>query len=180
MARPTSKKELVESACGSFEQLWKLIDSMSGAALNTEFDFSQDKSKKKAHWTRDKNLRDVLVHLYEWHQLLVSWINSNLSEVSKPLIPEPYSWKTYGEMNMEFWERHQRTQLDKAKKMLMKSHNESLALIQSFSDEELFCKKHFNWTGTTSLGSYCISAMSSHYDWAIKKLRAHMKRVSKE
>ncbi|MGO3678157.1 MAG: ClbS/DfsB family four-helix bundle protein, partial [Microbacteriaceae bacterium] len=33
----------------------------------------------------------------------------------------------------------------------------------------------FPWTGTTSLGSYCVSATSSHYDWAIKKIRAHIR-----
>ncbi|MFD1898932.1 ClbS/DfsB family four-helix bundle protein [Enterococcus termitis] len=33
--------------------------------------------KRKAHWLRDQNLRDVLIHLYEWHQLLLSWVISN-------------------------------------------------------------------------------------------------------
>jgi hypothetical protein len=34
---------------------------------------------------------------------------------------------------------------------------------------------HFTWTGTTSLGSYCVSASSSHYDWAMKKIKNHIK-----
>jgi hypothetical protein len=41
--------------------------------------------------------------------------------------------------------------------------------------EELFAKKAFSWTGTTTLGAYCVSATSSHYDWAIKKLKNHLK-----
>ena len=79
-------------------------------------------------------------------------------------------------MNKEIWQRHQKTQLNDAMQRLKKSHDQALALIQSFSNEQLFTKKHFDWTGSTSLASYCISALSSHYDWAIKKLRAHTKR----
>lgn len=64
--------------------------------------------------------------------------------------------------------------------MLKKSHENVLKLIDGFSDQELFTKQFFNWTGTTSLGSYCISATSSHYDWAIKKLRAHIRKISQK
>lgn len=39
-----------------------------------------------------------------------------------------------------------------------------------FSNRELFTNKYFKWTGTTSLGSYCVSAISSHYDWPVKKI----------
>jgi len=179
MARPKTKEELIEAAGVNFDKLWKLIDSMSEKVLNTEFDFSDDLKKKEAHWKRDKNLRDVLIHLYEWHQLLLNWIKSNIDGNKIDFLPKPYTWKTYGEMNIEFWEKHQNTKIEDAKKMLKESHENVLFLIQNFSNEELFSKQYFDWTGTTSLGSYCVSALSSHYDWAIKKLRAHMKKVSK-
>ncbi len=175
MARPTTKEDLVNSANKNFEKLWQVIDSMSENALNTEFDFSNDLKKKEAHWKRDKNLRDVLIHLYEWHQLLLRWVNANVAGNKSPFIPEPYNWKTYGDMNVEFCKKHQDTQLKDAKEKLKISHEAVVALVKTFSTEELFTKKLFNWTGTTSLGSYCVSAMPSHYDWATKKLRAHIK-----
>ncbi|WP_413283737.1 ClbS/DfsB family four-helix bundle protein [Vibrio sp. MA40-2] len=50
----------------------------------------------------------------------------------------------------------------------MGSHQTAVELVGSFSNEELFTKQYFDWTGTTSLGSYCISALPSHYDWALK------------
>ena len=53
-----------------------------------------------------------------------------------------------------------------------------MELIEVFSDEELFTKRFFSWTGTTTLGSYCVSATSSHYDWAIKKLKQVKKHGS--
>jgi hypothetical protein len=59
--------------------------------------------------------------------------------------------------------------------MLEKSHNAAIKLIETFSDEDLFTKKRLSWTGNSTLGSYCISATSSHYDWAIKKLKTQIK-----
>ena len=46
-----------------------------------EYDFSGDDRKKEAYWKRDKNLRGVLIHLYEWHQLLLNWLK-NRFEIS--------------------------------------------------------------------------------------------------
>lgn len=157
--------------------LWQCIDTLSEEALSQPFDFSNDPSKKEQHWSRDRNLRDVLVHLYEWHQLLLNWVNANMSGKKTAFLPAPYNWKTYGEMNIELWKKHQTTELSHAKALLRQSHDAVMTLINTFSDRELFTKQHFNWTGTTTLGSYCISAMSSHYDWATKKLLAHQKQV---
>ncbi len=43
------------------------------------------------------------------------------------------------------------------------------------SEEELFEKGHFPWTGTTNVGSYCVSAAPSHYEWAMKKIKQYAK-----
>lgn len=60
--------------------------------------------------------------------------------------------------------------------MLQRSHNDVLALIEGFSDEELFTKGVYKWTAGSTLGAYFISSTASHYDWAIKKLRAHQRK----
>lgn len=174
MPRPTSKNELLEAATANFEKLFEFTEKMSEEELNTPFDFSA-LNKKEAHWVRDKNLRDVLAHLYEWHQLLLIWVNANTNGGNQPFLPEPYNWKTYGDMNIEFFEKHQSTDLQDIVEMLKKSHNDVIKLLESFTDEQLFTKSFYKWTGTTNLGSYFISVTSSHYDWALKKLRTHKK-----
>ena len=80
-------------------------------------------------------------------------------------------------MNRVLWQQHQQTTLDEATSMLADSHRKVLALAKSFSDEQLFTKKFYRWTGTSDLGSYFVSTLSSHYDWALKKLKAHRKKV---
>ncbi len=165
MGRPTTKADLLELANGNFTKLWNLIDSMSNEEQMGTFIFDD----------RDRNLRDVLVHLYEWHQLLLKWVANNMDGNLKPFLPAPYNWKSYPTMNVEIWKSHQSTPYEDSKKMVKESHSKVIALIDSFTNEELFSKKIFSWTGTNALGSYCVSTTSSHYDWAIKKIKNHIK-----
>ena len=65
----------------------------------------------------------------------------------KPFLPEPYNWKTYGDMNVEFWKKHQNTSLEDAIKMVHKSHSDVLALAEKFTNEELFSKGIYKWGG---------------------------------
>lgn len=179
MGRPTTKDELLSAANENYEKMNKLILLLTEKELSTLFDFSRDEKKKERHWRRDKNLRDVLVHLHEWHMLLINWITANEKGENKPFIPQPYNWKTYGDMNDEFWRKHQNTTLEEAKVMLEISHKEVMKLAEKFSNEELFTKGVFKWTGGSTLGSYFVSNTSSHYEWAVKKLKAHIKNCNR-
>jgi hypothetical protein len=175
MPRALTKADLIKSANEQFDKLWKLVDSITLQQQTAVFTFDGALQGKEAHWTRDKNIRDILVHLYEWHQLLLNWVTSNVKGEEKPFLPVPYNWKTYGEMNVGFWEKHQNTPYEESKEMVKASHEKVILLIEKFTDGELFEKKHFKWTGTSSLGQYCISTTASHYDWAMKKVKVHLK-----
>lgn len=177
MGRPTTKTELLTAAATNYEKLNALISTLTEQELSTPFDFSSDEKKKEAHWKRDKNLRDILIHLYEWHQLLLNFVQSNQNGDSQSFLPEPYNWKTYAGLNMEFWKKHQSTSLEDAKVMVQQSHDEILKLADTFSNEELFTKGVYKWVGGSTLGSYFTSVTASHYDWAMKKLKAHKKIV---
>ena len=160
MARPTTKEQLLKASDDNFKKLFNIIESIP----------KEDREKSFPFDDRDKNIRDVLCHLYEWHNLLLNWVKSNQEGKKVNFLPEPYNWKAYPQMNIEFWEKHQNTSYEKSVALLEESHSDVMKLIDTFSDEELFTKKHFSWTGTTSLGSYGVSATSSHYDWGIKKI----------
>lgn len=167
MPRPTTKEQLIQASTEQYNKLWNLISNMPLEDQIAQFQFDD----------RDKNIKDILAHLYEWHQLLLNWTKSSLNGISESFLPKPYNWKTYPDMNVEFWKKHQTTSYAESQEMFKNSHIEVMKLIDTFSDDELFMKKYFPWTGTTSLGSYCVSATSSHYDWAIKKIKNHIKTL---
>ncbi|MDX1341320.1 MAG: ClbS/DfsB family four-helix bundle protein [Reinekea sp.] len=170
MSRPTTKTDLLASANTEFEKLWALIDSMSMDAQKASFQFED----------RDKNIRDVLMHLSEWHKLVESWHREGTLEGGMPAVPgEGYTWKTLPEFNQKLWERIQGVPLSKAKTLLKKTHLQTLNLIESHTNDELFKKSVYPWTKSSTLGAYFVSCTSSHYVWAMKKIRKH-KKASQE
>lgn len=180
MARPQTRSEILAAASLNFARLKDCVSSLDEDEQRATFPHSVRLTGREAHWARDLNLRDVLVHLYEWHQLLLRWVDANQAGHEQPFLPSPYNWRNYGALNETFWRQHQQTSYEEAWHLLDESHRQVLALIYSFSDDELSIKAYFPWTGTTSLGSYCVSATSSHYEWALKKIKAYSKALGKK
>lgn len=168
MARPTTKEELIHLSQENYEKLFSLIDSLTLEEQEKTFPFED----------RDKNIRDVLIHLHEWHNMMERWHKDGMAG-KKPAIPAPgYTFKTTPELNQKIWAAYQETSLAEAKRLLDSTHEQMVELIHSYTNEELFTKKYYKWTGTTSLGAYFVSATSSHYDWAAKKIRKFKKNIA--
>ena len=61
MARPVTKDELLALSSKNYHKLTELIDSLSKEEQEMKFPFED----------RDKNIRDVLGHLHEWHLMMI-------------------------------------------------------------------------------------------------------------
>lgn len=170
MANPITKKELIDIARTQFAQLWEFIHSITEEEQIASFLFED----------RDKNVRDVLVHLYEWHQLFFNWYQEGTVEGGLPDVPKRgYSWRQLKELNATIWEKHQDVTLNEAKALLQESHKKIMQLLNSHTEEEIFEKKRYKWTKTSNLNSYFHANTGSHYKWAIKKLTKHVKTYRK-
>lgn len=175
MAKPTTKQELIEASTKEYTKLISLIYSIPEEHRDDKFDYDVSK-EKGAHWTRDQNIRDVLIHVHEWHNLLIKYVNNNENGIETQFLMEGYNWKSYGDMNIVFWKRHQKTSLEESLKLLDKSHNEVMSIVDKYTDDELF-KRTFKWTGNNALSSYINSATASHYVWAYKKINKFAKSL---
>jgi len=170
MPRPTNKKELVELSELNFNKLLDFIDELPEKIKNGTY-------KNDELNDRDKTVADVICHLHEWHLMMQNWYKVGMSG-KKPAIPaEGYTFQTLPKLNHKIWEKYKGTELKKAITMFKKSHKDVMVLVQKHNDDELFTKKKYQWTGTTSLGSYFISATSSHYDWGLKTVKPLKKLV---
>lgn len=166
MAKPKNKAELIQAGNETFAQLEELMAGMSEAEQTAAFGFED----------RDKNLRDVLVHLYEWHQMLLAWVAEGCVQNGIPQTPSPkYKWNQLPQLNREIWEQYQQTTLAAAKDLLQDSHQAVMAVIEKLSDPELFEKGYYPWTKTTNLAAYFIPNTSGHYNWAMTKLKKHLR-----
>ena len=174
MARPKTKAELQAELPKAYERLQQAISNLSEEQRVEEIVFSEAflLKHKEVHWTRDKNLRDILIHLYEWQLLLLHCLE-NLE--ADRFLPEPYNWRTYGQMNDAFVTKHQHTTLSEASELLEASHRRIEDQLQRMSEEELFEKGRFRWAGHSHAASYFTANTISHYEWARKKITYYRK-----
>ncbi len=163
MARPTTKEELLHLSQANYKKLFHFIDNAS------------DPNKEFPEGTMNRNIRDVLAHLHHWHLMMLNWYEVGMKDEKPEMPAKGYSWKDTPQLNKEIWLKYQNTSLEEIKLLLDESYNLIQKVIEKHSNEELFEKKKYEWTGSTSLGSYLVSATSSHYDWAIKLTKKAVK-----
>jgi len=168
MPRPTTRDDLLEASAAGFARLLGLVDSLTPEQAEAEFPFED----------RDRNVRDVLAHLHEWHLMMLDWYRVGTAG-AKPAIPaDGYTWQTLPALNLTIQQKYRDAKLSVVRRQLEASHAEVQGLIALQTDPELFEKRRYGWTGTTSLGAYLVSATSSHYDWAWKKLRRYERALA--
>ncbi len=165
MPRPKTKTELLNLSEQNFNKLMDFVESFTESDQQREF----------PEGTMNRNIRDVLAHLHHWHLMMLRWYEVGMAG-NKPDMPaKGYTWKDTSALNHTIWQQYSKTDLEEVKMLLRDSFLNVYTIIETHTNEELFEKKRYKWTGSTSLGAYLISATSSHYDWALKLIKKQTK-----
>jgi len=163
MSRPTNKIELQKLSQSEYKKLIDKVKLLPPEVLL--------KSGACELWS----IKDILAHLDVWHGMVLDWYAIGLRG-EKPEIPgKGYTWKTTPALNHKIYLENKDVSLEDVFSRLDKSYNKVQELISKHTDDELFTKKKYAWTGSTSLGAYFISCTSSHYDWASKLIKKFLK-----
>ena len=165
MARPKNKEELLNLSGLNFEKLLNQIKSVREKHGDVIF--------PEAYLNR--NIRDVLAHLHEWHNMMLRWHEDGMNGIKPDMPKKGFTWRTIPQLNREIWESCQDQEYEEVLENLKRSHEKITSLITGHTNEELFTKKKYKWTGSTSLGAYLVSSTSSHYDWAYKLIKKCIK-----
>ena len=165
MPKPKNKEELLKASKENYDKLLSLINSLDEV----------DKKKLFLSNTLNKNIRDVLTHLYHWQIMFMEWYKVGMKGDKPDMPARGYSWKDTPQLNILINKKYQKTPLEDAQSLLSRSHKKIVKIINNHTNKELFEKKLYGWTGTTSLGAYLISCTSSHYDWALKLIKRALK-----
>jgi hypothetical protein len=161
MPRPATKRALLEQSRDSYAALVALVAGLSPAVRDGEF----------VAGTMNRNIRDVFGHLHHWHLLLLGWYEVGMHGGEPEMPAAGYIWSQTQQLNRSIHARCQTRSLRAMRGRLHRSHGEVMALIERHTESELFTKRRYPWTGTTSFGGYLVSATCSHYDWAQRLIR---------
>lgn len=168
MPRPTSKKQLLDSIHQNYDALQKEL-----ADLTPE-------QKTEPGIVGEWSVKDVLAHLTEWQRMTRSWYAAGKRGEDPKTPSEDYTWREIPALNQQIYETYKDAPLDEIERDFLASHDETLTLIETLDDEELFTPKVYKWTKSTTLGSYLTSATTSHYNWARKEIRRGLKAKGKQ
>ena len=159
MPRPTSKADLLAAIDKEREVLEELLGTLTPEQMVVPGVVGE--------WS----VKDVLAHLIEWEQMVLGWYRAGLrGEI--PELPAPgYKWNQTPQLNQMIYEKHRDRPLDEVMELFGALHQEILDVIKKLSNEELFTTGKYAWTKKNTMGTYFVSATSSHYLWARKEIR---------
>ncbi len=161
MPKPKSKEELLNQSQENYRALMQLIDSYSKEELSMEF----------PKGTLNRNVRDIITHLHQWHLFFLAWYKVGMKGEKPDMPAKGYTWQMLPALNNKVREDFKNVALEEALKDLKRSYKKVQKITMDHSNEELFEKKRYKWTGSTSLAAYLIANSSSHYTWAIKQIK---------
>lgn len=151
MSRPVTRSELLARIDSDFESLMVEVERVSADR------------RCVAGVCGTWSVKDLLAHLDAWHDLVLAWERSGCA--GEPVaIPAPgLTWAQLPALNDQIWQRTCGDSWDDVMTRLHASHAAIRAVVSDYSEDDLFTKRRFAWTGSTSVGSYVILATTSHY-----------------
>ena len=161
MPVPKTKKELIRQSQKNYRKVNELIDSFSKEEQISEF----------PKGTMNRNIKDVIAHLHQWHMMFIDWYNVGMNGGKPDMPAKGYGWKDTKELNQKIWMDYKNHKLENIRKDFDDSYLELQKIIDKHNDEELFEKKRYKWTGSSSLGTYIRANTSSHYNWGYKLIK---------
>ncbi len=165
MPRPQNRSQLLEQMKQNFDALWGEVGSIP-AELRLVPGACET-------WS----VKDILAHLDAWHEMFLLWEREGAGG-RKPDMPAPgFTWKDTPALNEVIWGRTRHDGYDEVRDRLRSSYGRVRAVVEHYDNEDLFTKRRYKWTGFTSVGSYAVSATSSHYDWARQLIRKYGKSL---
>ena len=166
MPRPTSKHDLLEAIERERGKLDAVLETLTPERMV--------EPGVVGAWS----VKDVLAHLGEWEQMALGWYRAGLrGEV--PELPAPgYKWNETPRLNRAIFERHRDRPLDEVVAWFRSAREEMRGVIESLTDEQLFTPGRFAWTRKNTLGTYFVSATSSHDLWARTRIARWRRRAA--
>ena len=147
------------------------------AALLSEIDDIDGDDRLRLGACEAWSVKDILGHLDAWHVMFLLWEGAGSAGETTPMPAPGYTWKDTPALNNEIYLRVKDDGYETVVARLADSYRRVRSVVETYHDDDLFTKRRYLWTGSTSVGSYAVSATSSHYEWARKLVRKFKKSL---
>lgn len=154
MPRARTKQELIDLGKEQYDLLLQNLKEIESEKLQDDFVFE------------NRTPKDIVAHLVAWHKLMETWYTKGMDDEEVEIPAPGYSFKDTPKLNEDLYQEYKNVEWDDIIAEFKSTHKLMMGWIKKHSDKELFTKKLYNWSGSTSIGSYFASATSSHYQWA--------------
>jgi hypothetical protein len=163
MPKPTYREELLKETYDEREKLEALLSTIPPDVLATR--------KVQGEWTA----KDVVSHLIVWEQMVILWVKSGYEGKAIPVPAEGFKWSDLPALNDKIFKEHKDEPLEEVLKKFQQSYRQTLELLNSIPEQDLFTPGLHKWQNKNMLAAYFISCTSSHYLWARKEISKGMK-----
>lgn len=112
--------------------------------------------------------------------MCLGWYRAGLRDEVPSLPAEGFNWREIPALNKQIYQQHRTRPLDEVLPAFHDSYAQMLETIQQISEEEMFTPERYAWTRKNAMGTYFVSATSSHCAWARKEIRKCLKALSQQ
>ncbi len=166
MPRPHTKPQILSESQKERQALEKFLSTLTPEQM--------EQPGMLGEWSA----KDVLAHLYEWEQMVLSWLAAGQRGETPPVPAEGYKWNQLPALNEEIRGKHMSRSLDEMQKLYRESYEQIMDTIDKLSEEDLFTLGLYPWMNKNTLAAYFVSCTSSHYRWARKEMRKGQKALA--
>ena len=142
----------------------QLLDEITKERLKLEELLDDIPTNRKEEVVSDgMSVKDFLAHRMHWGKMMIGWYEDAVAG-KKPAVPsKKYKWNQLKELNQDIFNKYKDAPLKTIDCEFVSVHNKLYELIYAMSEDELFSKKYYDFTGSSDLATYLNSATASHY-----------------
>ena len=120
----------------------------------------------------DMSVKDFLAHRTEWGRMMLRWLDEARAGETPAVPSAKYKWNQLTELNAEIHERYAKVPLATIERDFAEVHDRLREVVAGTTDDELFTKKYYSFTGSSDLATYLNSATAAHY----RSARRHIQK----
>ena len=157
MSRFATKQELLDDIVKERGKLETLLDEIP-------------EERKLDEVVDGMTVKDFIAHRTEWGRMAIRWYTEARAG-EQPAVPtERYKWNQLKDLNAEIQRRFAEVPLERIEDEFAVVHDRLYRLIADATEEELFTKDYYSFTGKSDLATYMNSATASHYRSAYRHI----------